>query len=181
MLQEEKASNSSNNLPFPSKHKNNIINMKHHTLLTRSNSQFNLKKIPRPSIRNKIISNTKNNSFTINNNNILSDIQEVFNINFMDNSGLDENSKISLLKKNYDKRLANLLMNFQKTINILTKDNAKELINEVIFMEKEKVISDLYEQNAIIKNEYEENKNEMSRLQEVISALELDLHKAQKV
>ena len=154
--------------------------MKHHTLLTRSNSQFNLKKIPSPSIRNKIISNTKNNSFTINDNNILSDIQEVFNINFMDNSGLDENSKISLLKKNYDKRLANLLMNFQKTINILTKDNAKELINEVIFMEKEKVISDLYEQNAIIKNEYEENKNEMSRLQEVISALELDLHKAQK-
>ena len=47
-------------------------------------------------------------------------------------------------------------------------------------MEKEKVISDLYEQNAIIKNEYEENKNEMSRLQEVISALEIDLHKAQK-
>ena len=151
MLPEERASNSSNNLPFPSKN------------------------------QNKIISNTKNNSFTINdNNNILSDIQEVFNINFMDNSGLDENSKISLLKKHYDKRLANLLINFKKTINILTKDNAKELLNEVLFMEKEKVISDLYEQNAIIKNEYEENKNEMSRLQEVISALEIDLHKAQK-
>ena len=181
MLPEERASNSSNNLPFPSKNQNKIINIKHHTSLTRSNSQFNLKKIPRPSIRNKIISNTKNNSFTINdNNNILADIQEVFNINFMDNSGLDENSKISLLKKHYDKRLANLLINFKKTINILTKDNAKELLNEVLFMEKEKVISDLYEQNAIIKNEYEENKNEMSRLQEVISALEIDLHKAQK-
>ena len=69
---------------------------------------------------------------------------------------------------------------FQKTINILTKDNAKELINDVIFKEKEKVISDLYEQNAIIKNEYEENKNEMSRLQEIISALEIDLHKTKK-
>lgn len=47
-------------------------------------------------------------------------------------------------------------------------------------MEKEKLISDLYEQNAIIKNEYEENKNEMNRLQKIISVLELDLHKTQK-
>ena len=185
MLPEEKTSNSSNNLPRAADHTNNIINMKKHSSLTRANSQFNIKKIPRPCIRNKQISNPKNNSFIINanntnNNNILTEIQEIFNSNFFDNSGIDENSKINLLKKNYDKRLANLLLNFQKTINNITKDNAKELINEVIFMEKEKVISDLYEQNAIIKNEYEENKNEMSRLQEVISALEIDLHKTQK-
>ena len=185
MLSEERTSNSSNNLPRATDHSNNIINMKKHSSLTRANSQFNIKKIPRPCIRNKQISNPKNNSFTINanntnNNNILTEIQEIFNSNFFDNSGIDENSKINLLKKNYDKRLANLLLNFQKTINNITKDNAKELINEVIFMEKEKVISDLYEQNAIIKNEYEENKNEMSRLQEVISALEIDLHKTQK-
>ena len=185
MLPEEKTSNSSNNLPRAADHTNNIINMKKLSSLTRANSQFNIKKIPRPCIRNKQISNPKNNSFTINanntnNNNILTEIQEIFNSNFLDNSGIDENSKINLLKKNYDKRLANLLLNFQKTINNITKDNAKELINEVIFMEKEKVISDLYEQNAIIKNEYEENKNEMSRLQEVISALEIDLHKTQK-
>ena len=181
MLPEERTSNSSNNLPKTSEHINNIINMKRHSSLTRANSQFNIKKIPRPCIRNKQISNPKNNSFTINdNNNILTDIQEIFNSNFMDNSGIDENSKINLLKKNYDKRLANLLLNFQKTIQNITKENAKELINEVIFMEKEKVISDLYEQNAIIKNEYEENKNEMSHLQEVISALEIDLHKTQK-
>ena len=185
MLPEEKTSNSSNNLLRAADHTNNIINMKKLSSLTRANSQFNIKKIPRPCIRNKQISNPKNNSFTINanntnNNNILTEIQEIFNSNFLDNSGIDENSKINLLKKNYDKRLANLLLNFQKTINNITKDNAKELINEVIFMEKEKVISDLYEQNAIIKNEYEENKNEMSRLQEVISALEIDLHKTQK-
>ena len=185
MLSEERTSNSSNNLPRATDNINNIINMKKHSSLTRANSQFNIKKIPRPCIRNKQISNPKNNSFTINanntnNNNILTEIQEIFNSNFFDNSGIDENSKINLLKKNYDKRLANLLLNFQKTINNITKDNAKELINEVIFMEKEKVISDLYEQNAIIKNEYEENKNEMSRLQEVISALEIDLHKTQK-
>ena len=110
----------------------------------------------------------------------LSDIKEAFNVNFTNDFCLDENSKINLLKKNYDKRLANLLINFQKTINNITKDNAQELINDVVFMEKEKVISDLFEQNAIIKNEYEENKNEMSRLQEVISALEIDLHKTQK-
>lgn len=182
MLSEEATSNSSNTLPRPSKLQKNIMNIKHLSSLTRANSQFNIKKIPRPSIRNKIISNTKNNSFTTNNNtdNILSDIQEGFNPNFLYNIGIDENSKINLLKKNYDNRLNNLFINFTKTINNLTKDNAKELINDVIFKEKEKVIADLYEQNAIIKNEYEENKNEMSRLQEIISALEIDLHKTQK-
>ena len=182
MLSEEATSNSSNTLPRPSKEQKNIMNIKHLSSLTRANSQFNIKKIPRPSIRNKIISNTKNNSFTTNNNtdNILSDIQEGFNPNFLYNIGIDENSKINLLKKNYDNRLNNLFINFTKTINNLTKDNAKELINDVIFKEKEKVITDLYEQNAIIKNEYEENKNEMSRLQEIISALEIDLHKTQK-
>ena len=163
MLSEEATSNSSNTLPRPSKQQKNIMNIKHLSSLTRANSQFNIKKIPRPSIRNKIISNTKNNSFTTNNNtdNILSDIQEGFNPNFLYNIGIDENSKINLLKKNYDNRLNNLFINFTKTINNLTKDNAKELINDVIFKEKEKVIADLYEQNAIIKNEYEENKNEM--------------------
>ena len=182
MLSEEATSNSSNTLPRPSKEQKNIMNIKHLSSLTWTNSQFNIKKIPRPSIRNKIISNTKNNSFTTNNNtdNILSDIQEGFNPNFLYNIGIDENSKINLLKKNYDNRLNNLFINFTKTINNLTKDNAKELINDVIFKEKEKVIADLYEQNAIIKNEYEENKNEMSRLQEIISALEIDLHKTQK-
>ena len=182
MLSEEPTSNSSNTLPRPSKQQKNIMNIKHLSSLTRANSQFNIKKIPRPSIRNKIISNTKNNSFTtnINTDNILSDIQEGFNPNFLYNIGIDENSKINLLKKNYDNRLNNLFINFTKTINNLTKDNAKELINDVIFKEKEKVIADLYEQNAIIKNEYEENKNEMSRLQEIISALEIDLHKTQK-
>ena len=180
MISEEQTNNSSNTLPRPYKDQNNIINLKKQTSLTRANSQFNIKKIPRPSIRNKLISNPKNNSFTLNNNNILSDIQEVFNPSFMYDSGKDENSKINLLKKNYDNRLNSLLINFTKTINNITKDNAKELINDVIFKEKEKVITDLYEQNAIIKNEYEENKNEMSRLQEVISALEIDLHKTQK-
>ena len=150
----------------------------------RANSQSQTKKIPRPVIRSKIILNnfnTNNNSNSDKNkNNILASIQDNINSNFLNADEKDEKTKIFILKKNYDNRLGNLLLNFQKTINNLTNQNAKELINEVIFMEKEKVISDLYEQNAIIKNEYEENKNEMTRLQKVISVLEIDLHKAQK-
>ena len=144
----------------------------------RANSQSQIKKIPRPLIRSKIILNNLNQSSNNNNNNILNSIKDNINPNFVNDK--DENSKIHILKKNYDNRLGNLLLNFQKTINNLTNENAKELINEVIFMEKEKVISDLYEQNAIIKNEYEENKNEMIRLQNIISVLELDLNKTQK-
>ena len=143
----------------------------------RANSQSQTKKIPRPLIRSKIVLNNSNPTSN-NNNNILSSIKDNINSNFL-NDDKDEHSKIYILKKNYDNRLGNLLLNFQKTINNLTNENAKELINEVIFMEKEKVISDLYEQNAIIKNEYEENKNEMIRLQNIISVLELDLHKIQ--
>ena len=149
----------------------------------RANSQSQTKKIPRPVIRSKIILNNfntnSNSNSDKNKNNILASIQDNINSNFLNTDEKDEKSKIFILKKNYDNRLGNLLLNFQKTINNLTNQNAKELINEVIFMEKEKVISDLYEQNAIIKNEYEENKNEMTRLQKVISVLEIDLHKAQ--
>ena len=150
----------------------------------RANSQSQTKKIPRPVIKSKIILNNSNSAGSAhtnkNTNNILASIQDNFNSNFLSNDDKDEKTKIFILKKNYDNRLGNLLLNFQKTINNLTNQNAKELINEVIFMEKEKVISDLYEQNAIIKNEYEENKNEMTRLQKVISVLEIDLHKTQK-
>ena len=178
MLSKENTNDSSNLLQKPQDSKNTLKNIKRLSSLTRANSQSNLKKIPRPSIRNKLILNTSNNSFT-NNNNILSAIQEGLNFNYLNNSEEDENSKIFLLKKNYDNRISNILVNFQKAINNITKENAKELINDVIFMEKEKVIRDLYEQNAIIKNEYEENKNEMTRLQDVISALEIDLHKIQ--
>ena len=151
-----------------------------------SQSQSQTKKIPKPVIRSKIILNTPNTNTNTNpnkntkNDNILASIKDNLNSNFLSTNEKDENSKIHILKKNYDNRLGNLLLNFQKTINNLTNENAKELINEVIFMEKEKVISDLYEQNAIIKNEYEENKNEMIRLQQIISVLELDLNKNQK-
>ena len=171
-------SNNSNIILNSNENQNNVIYSNTPKRLSgymRANSQSQAKKIPRPAIRSKIILNNSNT-----NNNILTSIQDNINTNFLCDNQKDENSKIFILKKNYDNRLGNLLLNFQKTINNLTNENAKELINEVIFMEKEKVISDLYEQNAIIKNEYEENKNEMTRLQKIISVLEIDLHKTQK-
>ena len=171
-------SNNSNIIQNSNENQSNKIysnTSKHLSGYMRANSQSQTKKIPRPAVRSKIILNNSNN-----NNNILTSIQDNINTNFLCDNQKDENSKIFILKKNYDIRLGNLLLNFQKTINNLTNENAKELINEVIFMEKEKVISDLYEQNAIIKNEYEENKNEMTRLQKIISVLEIDLHKTQK-
>ena len=171
-------SNNSNIILNSNENQNNIIYSNTPKRLSgymRANSQSQTKKIPRPAIRSKIILNNSNT-----NNNILTSIQDNINTNFLCDNQKDENSKIFILKKNYDNRLGNLLLNFQKTINNLTNENAKELINEVIFMEKEKTISDLYEQNAIIKNEYEENKNEMTRLQKIISVLEIDLHKTQK-
>ena len=180
MFQEK--SNSSNILYNSHENQNNFISVntpKRFSGYTRANSQSQSKKIPRPVIRSKIILNNSNTTHN-NTNNILNSIQDNINSNFLCDNQKDENSKIYILKKNYDNRLGILLLNFQKTISNLTNDNAKELINEVIFMEKEKVISDLYEQNAIIKNEYEENKNEMIRLQKVISVLEIDLHKTQK-
>ena len=182
----EKSKNS-NNILNSNDIQNNNINLntpKRFSGYIRSNSQSQTKKIPKPVIRSKIIINTPNTNTNSNknikNDNILAIIKDNLNSNFWSTNEKDENSKIYILKKNYDNRLGNLLLNFQKTINNLTNDNAKELINEVIFMEKEKVISDLYEQNAIIKNEYEENKNEMIRLQKIISVLELDLNKNQK-
>ena len=180
-MNKEIFSNSNNTLSINEIQNTNInINTpKNYSGYNRANSQSHTKKIPRPIIRSKIVLNNSNQTNT-NNNNILTSIQDNFNSNFLINNEKDEKTKIGILKKNYDNRLGSLLLNFQKTISNLTKENAKELINDVIFMEKEKVISDLYEQNAIIKNEYEENKNEMIRLQEIISVLEIDLHKTQK-
>ena len=170
-------SNSNNIISFDNQ--NNTI--KRFSGYTRANSQTSAKKIPRPNKSKISLNNSNCSNSNTKSNSILTSIQDNINSNFLvDNEKDDEHSKIYILKKNYDNRLGNLLLNFQKTINNLTNENAKELINEVIFMEKEKLISDLYEQNAIIKNEYEENKNEMIRLQKIISVLELDLHKTQK-
>ena len=171
-------SNSTNNNSKALDYSNNNDNIKRqnnvniNTNFTISNSSSK-KKIPRPGNNNnrnkKYIVNSKTSENILN-------FPDNQNSNFLN----DDNTKINILRKSYDNRLGTLLLNFQKTINNITNQNAKELINEVIFMEKEKIIADLYEQNAIIRNEYEENKLEMIRLQKVISVLEIDLHKCQK-
>jgi len=89
-------------------------------------------------------------------------------------------NQIIFLKNNYDKRINQLLSIFQNCVNQITSSNAEDLINKNIFIEKEKIIADLYEQNSIIKTEYEENKIEIDRLQKVISVLEIDIHKYEK-
>ena len=61
MLSKENTNDSSNSLQKPSEYKNNLINMKRLPSFTRANSQSNLKKIPRPSLRNNLILNTSNN------------------------------------------------------------------------------------------------------------------------
>ena len=172
------SSNNSLNINDYNSNNTNIQTPKKFSGYVRANSQSQTKKIPRPNIHSKLTLNSASNKKS--SSNLLESMKDENAPNFLSNNEKDCNSKIAILKKNYDNRLGALLLNFQKTINNITNENAKELINEVIFMEKEKVISDLYEQNAIIKNEYEENKNEMTRLQQIISVLEIDLHKTQK-
>ena len=100
------------------------------------------------------------------------------NANFVYFQPNDSDSyKISYLKKSYESRINKLLSNLKNCVSNLTSFNPKEVIDELVFVEKEKTIADLYEQNAILKNEYEETKNEMDRLQKVISVLEIDLNK----
>ncbi len=89
-------------------------------------------------------------------------------------------NQIIFLKNNYEKRINQLLSIFQNCVNQITTSNAEDLIKKNIFIEKEKIIADLYEQNSIIKTEYEENKIEIDRLQKVISVLEIDIHKYEK-
>lgn len=100
------------------------------------------------------------------------------NANFVYFQPNDSDSyKISYLKKSYESRINKLLSNLKNCVSNFTSFNPKEVIDELVFVEKEKTIADLNEQNAILKNEYEETKNEMDRLQKVISVLEIDLNK----
>lgn len=90
-----------------------------------------------------------------------------------------DSNKIVYLKKSYEARVNKLLSNLKNCVSNLTSFNSKEIIDETLFVEKEKTIADLYEQISIIKTEYEENKVEMDRLQKVISVLEIDLNKVE--
>ena len=90
-----------------------------------------------------------------------------------------DSHEIQILKKSYENRVNKLMENLKNCVSNITSMNINEVLNEYLYQEKEKVISDLYEQNAIIQREYDENKIEMHRLQKIISVLEIDLNKTQ--
>ena len=102
------------------------------------------------------------------------------NKNFLLSPKNNEPSQIKFLKESYEIRIGQLLDMLKNLASKMTPINTTECINEIVFLEKERVISDLNEQNSIIKTEYEENKIEMNRLQKVISVLEIDLNKCEQ-
>ena len=101
------------------------------------------------------------------------------NKNFLISPKNDEPSQIKFLKQSYENRIVQLYDMLKNLASKMTSMNTTECINEIVFMEKERIISDLNEQYSIIKTEYEENKIEMNRLQKVISVLEIDLNKCE--
>ncbi len=101
------------------------------------------------------------------------------NKNFLISPKNDDPSQIKFLKQSYENRIVQLYDMLKNLASKMTSMNTTECINEIVFMEKERVISDLNEQYSIIKTEYEENKIEMNRLQKVISVLEIDLNKCE--
>ena len=101
------------------------------------------------------------------------------NKNFLISPKNDEPSQIKFLKQSYENRIVQLYDMLKNLASKMTSMNTTECINEIVFMEKERVITDLNEQYSIIKTEYEENKIEMNRLQKVISVLEIDLNKCE--
>lgn len=92
-------------------------------------------------------------------------------------SSASDNQQIEFLKKSFKTRIVQLISNLQSCVSKLTPYNAADLINEQLFLEKENELALLYEEMSLIKVEYEENKNEMDRLQKIISVLEIDLNK----
>ena len=101
------------------------------------------------------------------------------NKNFLISPKNDDPSQIKFLKQSYENRIVQLYDMLKNLASKMTSMNTSECINEIVFMEKERIISDLNEQYSIIKTEYEENKIEMNRLQKVISVLEIDLNKCE--
>ena len=69
-----------------------------------------------------------------------------------------DSHEIQILKKSYENRVNKLMDNLKNCVSNITSKNINEVLNEYLYQEKEKVISDLYEQNAIIQREYDENK-----------------------
>ena len=91
----------------------------------------------------------------------------------------DKNS-LRLIQQSYNERISKLYKDFEGYYKEIAKKNINDIINEQIFIEKEKEISNLITKNALLVNENDTIKLENTRLEKVISVLEIDIKKLQK-
>lgn len=91
-----------------------------------------------------------------------------------------KNSQLRLIQQSYNERITKLYKDFERYYEEISKKNINEIINQQIFIEKEKEISNLITKNAFIINENDAIKLENTRLEKVISVLEIDIKKIEK-
>ena len=91
-----------------------------------------------------------------------------------------ENNSLRLIQQSYNERISKLYKDFEGYYKEILKKNSNDIINEQIFIEKEKEISNLITKNALLVNENDTIKLENTRLEKVISVLEIDIKKMEK-
>ena len=91
-----------------------------------------------------------------------------------------ENNSLRLIQQSYNERISKLYKDFEGYYKEILKKNINDIINEQIFIEKEKEISNLITKNALLVNENDTIKLENTRLEKVISVLEIDIKKMEK-
>lgn len=91
-----------------------------------------------------------------------------------------ENNSLRLIQQSYNERISKLYKDFEGYYKEILKKNINDIINEQIFIEKEKEISNLITKNALLVNENDTVKLENTRLEKVISVLEIDIKKMEK-
>ena len=91
-----------------------------------------------------------------------------------------ENNSLRLIQQSYNERISKLYKEFEGYYKEILKKNSNDIINEQIFIEKEKEISNLITKNALLVNENDTIKLENTRLEKVISVLEIDIKKMEK-
>ena len=91
-----------------------------------------------------------------------------------------ENNSLRLIQQSYNERISKLYKDFEGYYKEILKKNINDIINEQIFIEKEKEISNLITKNALLVNENDTIKVENTRLEKVISVLEIDIKKMEK-
>ena len=92
----------------------------------------------------------------------------------------EEKNSLRLIQQSYNERISKLYKDFEGYYKEIAKKNINDIINEQIFIEKEKEISNLITKNALLVNENDTIKLENTRLEKVISVLEIDIKKLEK-